>query len=103
MSANLLRKSSHSIPIWLLRFLGNLYPPFFAAGIRIERISPDFREMDIGMKLHWYNKNYVGTHFGGSLYAMTDPFFMMILIQKLGSDYIVWDKGAKIDFKKPGT
>ncbi|MGZ3711620.1 MAG: DUF4442 domain-containing protein [Bdellovibrionota bacterium] len=103
MSANLLRKYSRKLPLWLMRFLGNCYPPFWAAGIHIDRISPDFREIDIGMKLHWYNKNYVGTHFGGSLYAMTDPFYMMILIENLGPGYIVWDKGAKIDFKKPGT
>lgn len=102
MSANLLRKGSRSMPIWLLRFLANCYPPFWAAGIRIARISPDFREVDLEMKMHWYNRNYVGTHFGGSLYAMTDPFYMMILLQNLGRDYIVWDKAAKIDFKKPG-
>lgn len=54
------------------------------------------------MPLRWFNKNYVGTHFGGSMYAMTDPFLMMMLINNLGSNYIVWDKGAKIDFKKPG-
>lgn len=55
------------------------------------------------MKLHFWNKNYVGTHFGGSMYSMTDPFFMLMLIQNLGKDYIVWDKGATIHFKKPGT
>jgi hypothetical protein len=103
MSANLLRKNSHRIPLWLLRFLGNCYPPFWAAGIQIQRIQPGFHEMDITLSLHWYNKNYVGTHFGGSLYAMTDPFYMMMLLQNLGPAYIVWDKAAKIDFKKPGT
>ncbi|MGE3261902.1 MAG: DUF4442 domain-containing protein [Bacteriovoracia bacterium] len=102
MSANLLRKNSRTLPIWLLRLLANLYPPFFFAGIRITRISPDFREIDVSMGLHWYNRNYVGTQFGGSLYAMTDPFFMIILLQNLGREYIVWDKAAKIDFKKPG-
>lgn len=49
------------------------------------------------------NTNYVGTHFGGSLYSMTDPFFMFLIMEHLGSDYIVWDKSAKIDFLKPGT
>ena len=46
--------------------------------------------------------NYVGTQFGGSIYAMTDPFYMLQLINNLGPDYIVWDKAAKVDFKKPG-
>lgn len=54
------------------------------------------------MKLRWYNQNYVGTHFGGSLYAMTDPFYMLMLMNNIGRGYIVWDKAANIEFKKPG-
>ena len=54
------------------------------------------------MKRRFYNRNYVGTHFGGSLYAMTDPFYMLMLIQILGPGYIVWDKSASIKFVKPG-
>ncbi len=55
------------------------------------------------MRMLPWTRNYVGTHFGGSLYAMTDPFFMLMLIQNLGKDYIIWDKAASIRFKKPGT
>ena len=76
--------------------------PFLGAGIKISYLSSDYREIHVTMKLRWYNKNYVGTHFGGSIYAMTDPFYMIMLINNLGRDYIVWDKGAKIDFIKPG-
>ena len=54
------------------------------------------------MKLKWYNKNYVGTHYGGSIYSMTDPFYMLMLIQILGKDYLVWDRAARIEFLKPG-
>jgi len=57
----------------------------------------------VDMDLHWYNTNYVGTHFGGSLYSMVDPFYMLIVMKKLGSGYIVWDKSAKIEFKRPGV
>ena len=53
------------------------------------------------MKMRWYNRNYVKTHFGGSLYAMTDPFLMVMLIHILGKDFVVWDKAASIDFIKP--
>jgi acyl-coenzyme A thioesterase PaaI-like protein len=102
MLAQLLRKSANRFPANVLRLLGNWWSPFRGAGIKIVRISPDYREIKVQMKLRWYNKNYVGTHFGGSLYAMTDPFYMMMLINNLGPLYIVWDKGAKIDFKKPG-
>lgn len=85
----------------LQRFI-RFYPPFLGAGIRVHRISEDLRTIEVHMPLRFWNKNYVGTHFGGSLYTMCDPFFMLILINNLGPDYIVWDKAAAIRFKKPG-
>ena len=86
---------------WFRRFM-NLYPPYLGAGIRIQSITPDFRQIKVAMKLRWYNRNYVKTHFGGSLYAMTDPFFMLMLIRILGREYVVWDQAATIKFRKPG-
>lgn len=86
----------------LLRLGLNLYPPYLGAGIRVREISPDFRRVRVAMGLGWYNRNYVRTQFGGSLYSMTDPFFMLMLMQLLGNDYIVWDKAASIDFISPG-
>ncbi len=86
----------------LFRRLMNLYPPYLGAGIRILHISPDFRAIDVRMRLRWYNRNYVGTHFGGSLYAMTDPFYMLMLIRNLGGNYVVWDQAAAIQFRRPG-
>lgn len=102
MFAQLLRKSTNKVSPNILRRAANLWAPFFGAGIDIVHISPDYRLVRVELKYRWYNKNYVGTHFGGSMYAMTDPFYMMMFIHNLGKDYIVWDKGAKIDFKKPG-
>ncbi|MBJ9978007.1 DUF4442 domain-containing protein [Pseudomonas sp. S75] len=86
----------------LLRWLLNLYPPYLGAGIRVQRISPDLRSVKVRMGLTRWNRNYVGTQFGGSLYSMVDPFYMLLLIEQLGSDYIVWDKAASIDFIAPG-
>jgi hypothetical protein len=80
----------------------NVWPPFLGAGIRVRRLASDWTEIDIEMKLRWWNRNYVGTHYGGSLYSMADPFFMLMLIENLGKDYIVWDKSASIRFKRPG-
>ncbi|MBW8308694.1 MAG: DUF4442 domain-containing protein [Candidatus Paracaedibacteraceae bacterium] len=80
----------------------NYWLPFLGAGIKIKSISNDILSVEVEMRLRWWNRNYVGTHFGGSLYAMTDAFFMMILLENLGTDYIVWDKAATIRFKKPG-
>ncbi len=102
MLAQLLRKKAKTMPVKMLMFIGNLWAPFRGAGIKIVNVSDDYRLMEVEMKLKWSNKNYVGTHFGGSMYAMTDPFYMMMLINNLGPKYIVWDKGAKIEFKKPG-
>ena len=80
----------------------NLYPPMIGAGIRVVRTAPDFTEIEVHMKLRWWNRNVVGTQFGGSLYMMCDPFFMAILMTHLGRGYIVWDKAARIEFLKPG-
>jgi Domain of unknown function (DUF4442) len=85
-----------------MRMLMNIWAPFLGAGIRVKRLGPDWKEIDVEMKLRWWNANYVGTHYGGSLYSMTDPFFMLMLIENLGKDYVVWDKAASIRFKKPG-
>ena len=85
-----------------LRWLLNLWPPFAGAGIRVKRLQPDWKAIDVEMNLRFWNRNYVGTHFGGSLYSMTDPFYMLMLIENLGRDYIVWDKSATIRFRKPG-
>lgn len=85
---------------WLLR-LFNLYPPYLGAGVRVQA-SPDLHTFEVRMKLRVWNRNYVGTHFGGSLYTMCDPFFMLILMNALGRDYIVWDKEATIRFRRPG-
>ena len=89
----------------LKRYIGtllNFWPPFLGAGIRIKRFQPDWKAIDVEMKLRRWNSNYVGTHYGGSLYSMVDPFYMLMLIENLGPDYIVWDKAATIRFKKPG-
>lgn len=80
----------------------NFYPPYFGAGIRYKRIGKDLNHFRLSMKLHWWNRNLVGTHFGGSLYSMCDPFYMLILMENLGEDYIVWDKAATIRFISPG-
>lgn len=85
-----------------MRWVMNLWPPFLGAGIRVKRLDPDWKALDVEMKLRFWNSNFVGTHYGGSLYSMTDPFYMLMLIANLGGAYIVWDKSASIRFRKPG-
>lgn len=86
----------------LLRFILNIYGPYLGAGIRADYISADWRSIRVSMKLRWYNRNAVGTHFGGSLYSMVDPHLMLMLMNILGSGFVVWDKSAAIDFLRPG-
>jgi acyl-coenzyme A thioesterase PaaI-like protein len=85
-----------------LRRLLNVWPPFLFAGIRVASVAPDLRHARVELRQRWYNRNYVGTHFGGSLFAMTDPFWMIMLLHNLGRDYVVWDQAGEIRFLKPG-
>ena len=95
------RERKHANRMWLLRFV-NVYPPFLGAGIRVRRAGAGKRGFDVRMRLTWFNRNVLGSHFGGSLYAMCDPFFALIMIEQLGDDYVVWDKAAAIRFLRPG-
>lgn len=86
---------------WSLRHVG-FYPPFVAAGIRVPVCDPEGGVYQAHMRLSFYNRNALGTHFGGSLYAMCDPVFALILVEQLGRGYEVWDKSAEIEFLRPG-
>jgi acyl-coenzyme A thioesterase PaaI-like protein len=86
----------------LLRRGMKYWPPFLGAGISVKSIADDFRGVQVELRLGRLNRNYVGTHFGGSLYAMTDPFFMIMLLHNLGDDYVVWDKEGRIEYVAPG-
>jgi hypothetical protein len=84
----------------MLRFI-NIWPPLAAAGIHVQW-GADMKSANVEMKLKSWNQNFVGTHYGGSLYSMTDPFYMLLLIMNLGPEYVVWDKAAHIRFRRPG-
>ncbi len=92
----------HRMRPWMLKGILNLYGPYLGAGVRIRHIDSEWRSAEVSLSLHWYNRNAVGTHFGGSLYSMVDPHVMLLLMQRLGTDYIVWDKTASIQFLRPG-
>ena len=86
----------------LLRWRFNFIPAYRGTGARVVHIDRDFREIRIRLPLDWRTRNYVGTIFGGSMYGAVDPMYMIMLIQLLGRDYVVWDKAATIRFRKPG-
>jgi acyl-coenzyme A thioesterase PaaI-like protein len=78
------------------------YGCYRGTGGRLKYIAPDWREARLEVPLSWRTRNYVGTIFGGSMYGAADPIYMLMLIKVLGPEYIVWDKAASIEFKKPG-
>jgi acyl-coenzyme A thioesterase PaaI-like protein len=86
----------------LLRRGMGWWPPFLGAGIRVRSFADDFRDAVVELRLGRLNRNYVGTHFGGSLYAMCDPFYMIMLLHHLGGDHLVWDKEGRIEYVAPG-
>lgn len=88
-------------PRWFRRAL-NLWPPFIGADVKVMRVSDDYREIDVMLKLRVFNRNYFGTQFGGSMFAMTDPFHALMMLHNLGPGYVVWDKAATIRYVKPG-
>ena len=85
---------------WLIRKI-NWYPPYLGMGIRVRSYREDFTRFEVELRATWYNRNLFGTHFGGSLYAMSDPFYVFIISMNFGKDYIVLDKSAQIDFRLP--
>lgn len=85
----------------LFRFM-NWWPPLLGAGIKVRWADADFRAVDVEMRLSRWNKNFMGAHYGGSLYSMTDPFYAVMVYKNLGPGHVVWDKAASIRYWKPG-
>lgn len=94
-------KKLQTIP-FVSKFMLNHYSPYKGAGIEIDNIDLKNYHVRIKMPLTLRNQNIVGVHFGGSLYSMVDPFYMLILMHHLGPKYMVWDKAATINFLSPG-
>jgi acyl-coenzyme A thioesterase PaaI-like protein len=95
-------KTSESLRTKVLRWGFNLFPAFRRTGGRISHISNDHKTAEIVVPLNWKTRNYVGTIFGGSMFAAVDPIYMVMLMKLLGPEYVVWDKAATIRYKKPG-
>jgi len=87
---------------WLKR-LFNIWPPYLGAGLKVLEITEQWDFARVKLRKGRLNSNYFGTAYGGSLYSMTDPFYALLLVNQLGRDYIVWDKGATIKYVRPGT
>lgn len=91
-----------SLKTKIFRILMNWCPMYFGTGGKILFIASDWKKVTLQLKLNLWTYNYVGTIFGGSQFSATDPFLMVLLINILGKDYVVWDKAGSIRFVKPG-
>jgi hypothetical protein len=85
----------------LSRFVVNVMPCIRGGGGKVMHISEDFMHLRVKLALTWRTRNIMGTIYGGSMYASTDPFYMLMLMRILGKDYVVWDKGCSFRFKRP--
>jgi len=80
----------------------SLWAPNFFSGIRVRRFSEDWTHATVELHVNRFTRNYVGTAFGGSMSAMTDPYYFMLVMHQLGRDYVVWDTRGEIELIKPG-
>ncbi len=96
------RRMAESFRSRMMRWAFNFFPAFRGTGGRVTYIAEDWSEVRIRLPLNWRTRNYVGTIYGGSMYGAVDPFYMVMLIRRLGPEYIVWDKSATVRFQKPG-
>lgn len=80
----------------------SLWFPNLFSGIRVREFSEDWTHARVELHVNALTRNYVGTAFGGSLSAMTDPYFFMLVMHQLGRDYVVWDTRGEIEFLTPG-
>ncbi|MCJ2375762.1 DUF4442 domain-containing protein [Vibrio sp. ZSDZ34] len=87
----------------VVKFVLNTWPPFWGAGIKITEISEDFRQVSVTLKFRWWNKNANRSHYGGSIFSMTDSIYSLMLMGILREQYFVWDREASINFVKPGV
>ena len=94
------RQESVRTRLWRLWY--NLHPAIRGTGSWLSFMSTDWHEAHLRLGLNLRTHNYVGTIFGGAMFAATDPLYMVMLIKILGSDYVVWDKAARIRFLRPG-
>ncbi len=80
----------------------NLWTPLLFSGIQITHLSEDYTHCRARLRDWRITKNSHGSQFGGSLFALTDPIYAMMLNCIFGQTHYVWDKSAEIEFVKPG-
>lgn len=88
--------------LWWMRTAFNFFPCYRRTGARIVAIAPDLKQVRVKLPLNWKTRGYWGTTFGGSLYGAVDPVYLVMLARNLGKGYMIWDKSASIQFKRPG-
>ena len=81
----------------------NFSPMYRRTTGKVTHVDQDLRSVSARIRLTWRNANYKGVMFGGSMFAAMDPPAMVALIHLSGEDYVVWDKSASIQYKRPAN
>ena len=88
-------------PSTIYKYFFNISPLYIRTTGNIKYVSDDVHKIIVEIPLTYNNRNYSGTMFGGSILSATDPIYMLQLIHILGTNYIVWDKSAYVDYIRP--
>ena len=92
-------------PFWL-KWMMRLYPPLLFNRIVLQRVSKDFKEIDVVIKRSFLNRNLQGTIFGGTIFSAADPFHSLMYWQIFAQQNIpceAWLRAAEISYIKPGA
>lgn len=87
-----------------LRWLLNLYPPWWFQRIRVVALSEDLSSCRVEVRPSWRSRNLGGSTFGGTIFAAGDPVVAVLFWQILANRGVpveAWLKSAKIRYRRP--
>lgn len=86
---------------WVMRVGFNFHPAFRGTGGRVAYISPDLTHVRVRLPMARRTRNFVGSLYGGSLFAVTDGVHVAMLLTLMERNVIIWDKAASIRYRRP--
>jgi acyl-coenzyme A thioesterase PaaI-like protein len=89
-----------------VKWMMNLFPPLFFNRIRIVKITPDFKQVNVRVRSSLLNRNLQRTIFGGTIFSAADPYYAIMYWQIFAHEGMkteAWLKEARIEFLKPAA
>ena len=81
-----------------------MWVPFIFNRIKIIHISDDFKQIDVRLKLSFWNRNPGKALWGGAIFSAADSFFPIILKQNAllsGIETDFFTKSTNVSYLKP--